>query len=82
MNLSKLNTNKIVLIINSRKVQDSVNQASTKVEVRYENIAGVQIPLFKVRDLEGEGRGIEKIGLYGGAQQIEHTKILFIHLFT
>ena len=40
----------------------------------------MQIPLFKVRDLEGEGRGIEKIGLYGGAQQIEHTKILFREL--
>lgn len=53
------------------QVWDSVTTSSVKLEIWYDNIAGVSIPLFWMRNIEDVKGSMNKIGLYGGATTVE-----------
>jgi vacuolar-type H+-ATPase subunit D/Vma8 len=42
----------------SQKVQDSVARASIRVDTNTENIAGVYLPIFVVKEIEDQGKAV------------------------
>jgi len=60
------------------KVIDGVKKSSVRLNQRFENVAGVKLPIFEIR--ENPDADNQKFGIYGGAGQIEETTIKFKEL--
>merc|ERR1712086_826640 len=60
------------------KVIDGVKKSSVRVNQSYQNVAGVKLPIFELR--ENPDADTQKFGIYGGAGQIEESTIKFKEL--
>lgn len=62
------------------KVMDSVSRASTRLARKEDNVAGVALPIFTIRETNDDDESNQDIGLYGGATTIKKTKEKFKEL--
>jgi V-type H+-transporting ATPase subunit D len=58
-------------------VRESVTRASVRLDMSEENIAGVTLPKFVMRQIEDSDLHLEKVGVFGGGQMIEQTREKF-----
>jgi V-type H+-transporting ATPase subunit D len=66
------------LIFNHRDtVKESIEQATRRVRIEEENVAGVRLPIFK-STAEGSGNNKQLIGLGKGGQAIQQSRESFV----
>lgn len=52
-------------------------KASIRLDMSEDNVAGVTLPKFVIREVEGSEAHFEKVGVFGGGQMIEQTREKF-----
>jgi len=61
----------------SHIVKDSIKRATLRLDLSGENIAGVQLPNFTVREFEDSDSNLSQIGIAKGGQEIQRCKEKF-----
>lgn len=58
-------------------MRESVTRASVRLDMSEDNVAGVTLPKFVMRQIEDSEIQLEKVGVFGGGQIIEQTREKF-----
>ena len=64
-------------LIESQRVRESVTRASIRLDMSEDNVAGVSLPKFVMREIEDSEIQLEKVGVFGGGQIIDQTRDKF-----
>jgi vacuolar-type H+-ATPase subunit D/Vma8 len=58
-------------------VRVAVTRATIRLDRTADNVAGVTLPKFKMREILDSDISTEKVGIFGGGHVIEQTKAKF-----
>lgn len=60
-----------------QRVRENVTRASIRLDMSEDNVAGVTLPKFVIRENTDSDIHLEKVGVFGGGQIIEQTRQKF-----
>lgn len=60
-----------------QRVRESVTRASIRLDMSQDNVAGVTLPKFVIRENSDSDANLEKVGVFGGGQVIEQARQKF-----